>query len=136
MIWRDGRILLGRRQGAHGGDTWGWCGGHLEFGESLETCAAREIAEESGLQVAPRDLKPLCHHNVLAYGTHYGDVEFWTDTSHGEPAIKEKTKTCEWDWFTLDALPAPLFEPVSLAISAWRDGAWYRPLPISRRGSP
>jgi len=41
MIWRDGRILLGQRRAAHGAETWGWCGGHLEFGETLEACAAR-----------------------------------------------------------------------------------------------
>ena len=126
MIWRDGQLLLGRRRGAHGADTWGWCGGHLEFGETFENAAIREIFEESGLTVDLADLNPLCIHNVLAYGKHYVDVEFWTEISTGNPTIKERSKTDEWGWYALDALPHPLFEPVRMAISAWSDGAWYR----------
>ncbi len=127
MIWRDGKILMGRRRGAHGGHTWGWCGGHLETGETFEQSAVREIFEESGLVVDPADLRPLCLHNIIAYGRHYVDVEFWTDASVGDPIVKEASKTTEWRWCRLDALPAPLFEPVRLAIAAWTDGIWYRP---------
>lgn len=36
-------------------DTWGLPGGHLEFGESFETCGERELLEETGLAV--RNLK-------------------------------------------------------------------------------
>jgi ADP-ribose pyrophosphatase YjhB (NUDIX family) len=43
-----GRILLVRRA-----DDGSWClpGGRVEVGESLEACAAREFAEETGLAV-------------------------------------------------------------------------------------
>ena len=46
---KKGKILLGQRKNAHGEGTWAFPGGHLEFGESLEACAAREVLEETGL---------------------------------------------------------------------------------------
>lgn len=42
-------------------DTWGLPGGHLEFGESFETCGERELLEETGLKVR--------------------DLQFWTATN-------------------------------------------------------
>lgn len=68
MLIRDseGRILLQRRS-----DTgwWGLPGGHLNPGESLSACAAREVMEETGWRV-----------EVIGLLGIYSDPEFQTHT--------------------------------------------------------
>lgn len=127
MIERGGKILLGRRRNSHGDGSWSWCGGHLEYGESFEQCAIREVAEESGLVV--RRLRFLCLHNILAYDKHYVDIQFVAEeVAPGEPQLLEPHKIAEWGWFALDALPQPLFKPVELALAARQAQRSYTPL--------
>lgn len=124
MIRRGDTILLGRRRNSHGDGSYSWCGGHLEYGESFEDCAIREVREESGLIV--RRLSFLCLHNILAYDRHYVDIQFIADeVEAGEPQVLEPHKIAEWGWYGLDALPQPLFKPVELALAAWKAGRSY-----------
>lgn len=51
MVIRDGKVLLGRRQGSHGAGHYAWPGGHLEYMESFEECAKREVREETGIEI-------------------------------------------------------------------------------------
>lgn len=50
VILRDdrGRVLLQRRADL---PVWGFPGGVLEYGEDIQTCARRELQEETGLEV-------------------------------------------------------------------------------------
>ncbi|KAK0316794.1 hypothetical protein LTR01_000545 [Friedmanniomyces endolithicus] len=84
---QDGHFVVGRRKGSHGAGTtalnphlssvltfigtYALPGGHLDFGESFEQCAAREVKEETGLDV--QDVRFLTATNTVFGGTgkHY-----------------------------------------------------------------
>lgn len=51
LVWKDGKFLVAQRKGSHGEGTWSLPGGHLEFNEKWQDCAAREVMEETGMSI-------------------------------------------------------------------------------------
>jgi len=51
--------------------TWALPGGHLEFNESIEACAEREVLEETGLNVGHFRFLTATNDIMLAEGKHY-----------------------------------------------------------------
>ncbi len=48
-VWRDGQVLLIRRGKAPSKGLWAPVGGRVEWGETLEEAAIREVQEETGV---------------------------------------------------------------------------------------
>lgn len=109
VVMRDRAVLLQQRAGAFGAGTWGLPGGHLEFGESFEAAAAREVREETGLKV--HGLRPFTSVNTAYKQTHYVQIGLWAAGFSGTPVIMEPQKCTGLAFFPLDALPKPLFAP-------------------------
>ena len=51
--------------------TWALPGGHLEFGESFEDCAKREVAEETGLDIIDLEFLTATNDIMRAEEKHY-----------------------------------------------------------------
>jgi len=111
LILRDNRVLLGQRQGSHGADTWAPPGGHLEFGESVEACARREVLEETGLELDTVRPGPYTSDLFTPEGRHYVTLFVVAGAAAGEPQAREPGKCRGWHWFAWSELPEPLFLP-------------------------
>jgi len=111
FIWRNGKFLMYRRKGSHGSGTISVPGGHLEFGESWEECAARETLEEVGCHI--KNIRFLAATNDImeSDAKHYISIWMNADWASGEPAIMEPDKVEELGWYTFQDLPKNLFEP-------------------------
>ena len=108
----DGRsILMGKRHASHGEGKWATPGGHLEFGETAETCAARELYEETGLKALSIRKGPWTN-DVIDGNKHYITIFMIVDKFEGHLENKEPHKCEKWEWHPWDDLPDPLFDPV------------------------
>jgi len=110
FVIRDEKVLLGRKNGKIGYGSWGLPAGKLEFYESLEDCARRELEEETGLIC---DKMTFLHLNNDPLPnddqTHWLSAGFLAEGVVGEPKLLEPDKCAEWKWFPLDNLPKDLW---------------------------
>jgi 8-oxo-dGTP diphosphatase len=112
IVLRAGLVLLGERIGAHGAGTWAVPGGHLEFGESVEQCARREVLEEAGLDVEPIGRGPYTSDVFADEQRHYVTLFVLARSARGEPQRREPHKCARWQWCRWSGMPAPLFAPL------------------------
>ena len=111
LVRRDGKILMGQRKGSHGHDTWSVPGGHLEFNETWEDCAKREVMEETGTQITNVRFLAATEDFFPEDNKHYTTIWMQADWYANEPRITEPDKWVNQGWYELTALPRPLFEP-------------------------
>jgi len=112
LIVREGRLLLGRRQGSHGAGDWATPGGHLEFGETPQECARREVLEETGMKVGNLAKCGFTNDFFHREQKHYVTLFMLAEKCNGTPEVLEPEKCTGWQWFSPDALPKPLFAPL------------------------
>ncbi len=121
MIIKNGKVLLGKRKGSHGVGEYAWPGGHLEYMESFERCAKREVLEETGMEIC--NIRFLRLMNLKDYAPkHYVDIGLIAKWKSGKPNIMEPDKIAGWDWYEIDHLPKPLFSTIPTYIEAYKTG--------------
>lgn len=112
IVVREGRVLLGKRKNSHGSGTWQFPGGHLEYGESIEECARRELQEETGLTIDELRMGPFTNDFFEKERKHYVTLFVIADQARGTPRVMEPDKCERWDWFPWNQLPRPRFLPI------------------------
>ena len=112
IICKHDKYLLGKRRNAHGDGSWSFPGGHLEFGETVEACAQRETAEETGIELGSVRFASYTDDLFQEEGKHYVTMFLLAEWCSGEPQTLEPEKCEGWQWFGWDDLPTPLFLPI------------------------
>lgn len=109
IVIKDGQVLMGKRKNAHGDGSWSFPGGHLEWKESIEDCARREVMEEVGVTIKNLRLGTFTNDIFQAEGKHYVTLYVIADYEDGEAKTMEPEKCEAWEWVQWNAMPQPLF---------------------------
>ena len=103
-------VFLMRRgpQSKNEAGAWDLAGGAVEFGETMEAAAVREIREELGIEIRITGQFPMIDHILKEEGQHWVTTVFKAEIVSGTPTILEPQKCSECGWFSRDALPSPI----------------------------
>ncbi|MCH9630471.1 MAG: NADH pyrophosphatase [Chlamydiia bacterium] len=113
LVVKDGKVLLGKRKNSHGSGLWATPGGHLEFAETIEECAKRELLEETGLIAHTIKVGPWTENiSCTKADKHYITFFVIAESYEGDVALLEPHKCEGWEWFPIDDLPSPLFPSI------------------------
>ncbi|MEY2245965.1 NUDIX domain-containing protein [Streptomyces sp. BF23-18] len=125
VIVRDGdKILFSQRGGPYGHGRWHMPSGKLDQGEELSYGAARELSEETGLEVDPAHLRlvQVVHHQQSKEISRIGfffEATQWT----GNPVNREPAKCMALEWFTVYDLPEDIIEYPEAGLRSYLDDA-------------
>ncbi|NPA38530.1 MAG: NUDIX domain-containing protein [Candidatus Nanohaloarchaeota archaeon] len=115
IVEKNGKILIGlRKSKTHGNGTWQFPGGHLEYKESFEVCAKREVKEETNLEVEDLQVVGVTNDYFEETGRHYVTIFVKANKVTGELINKEPHKCEEWKWIKKEELASlpNLFLPI------------------------
>ncbi|MFV0253531.1 MAG: NUDIX hydrolase [Beutenbergiaceae bacterium] len=106
------RVLLGQRSDNR---MWALISGILEPGEHPDAASAREVVEETGVDVAVEALTSLRVTEPVTYPNgdqaQYLDLVFWCRMTGGRAEVGDD-ESIAVGWFDLTDLPEPLLPPV------------------------
>jgi len=108
VVWRGDRFLLVQRGKEPNKGQWSIPGGAQKLGETVFAAAAREVREETGLDVAVLSLVDVVDGIMTdddgGVTYHYTLVDVVAESNSGVPLADDDAAAV--GWFTLDELPA------------------------------
>ena len=114
IVERQGGVLMIKRDNQVGFGLWSMPGGYVDRGEVVEEAAAREVLEETGLQVEVKNLVGLfseAGHTVIV-------VAFAAVETGGRLAAGPEAQ--DVGFFPLDGLPEMAFPRDQLILDKWQ----------------
>jgi 8-oxo-dGTP diphosphatase len=108
----EGKVFFVHRISKHATGTWAPPGGYLEFGETFEEGAKREVKEEFDLDVDDLKVIGVTNNVYENEGKHIVGILLKAAKFSGDPKIMEPDKHSKFGWFDLTNLPKPIMPPI------------------------
>ena len=132
ILLRNRKILFGKRNSDprkagsffNAAGTWTLPGGKMDFGESFEDAAKREVKEETSIEV--RNLKLISLTNNIASNAHFVTIGFLCEDFEGDVKVMEPDEITEWKWFDKEKLPSPIYQISEQVLKNYKEGVIYK----------
>ncbi|WP_342566145.1 NUDIX domain-containing protein [Paenibacillus sp. FSL R7-0345] len=126
MLVQDGQVLLLRRcNTGHMDGYYGFPGGKLDGGETLQMAAIREAREETGIRIDPDELRMLGTMHIKTAGGERIDFFFQAKEWSGEISNLEPQKCDDLGWYDIDKLPDNALPFITKAMDTFGRGEWF-----------
>ncbi len=112
IVVKEGKVLVCKRGNTHGSGTWAVPGGKLEFGETWEECARREVQEEAAIKVKNLSFVYATNDIMPGDSKHYVTIYMIGEYAGGEVHANEPEKNNEFQWLEWENIPQPRFIPL------------------------
>lgn len=126
LLWfKEDKILLLRRKNTGYQDgNYGLPSGHLDEGESMTHGIAREVSEEIGVTIKPKDLRlvSIMHRKEKDERL---DFFFVGKNIQGDPKNMEPHLCDDLSWFPVDDLAENTIQYIERAIENYKNGVLY-----------
>lgn len=127
VLDKAGRVLMGLRNSdaalassdLHGEGTWTMPGGKFDFGDGLFEGAARELKEETDLDLIAAEIISVS--NERADTAHFITLGFFAKEWSGTVKTMEPDEIIKWEWFEFDNLPKNIYAPTKKLIENYRN---------------
>lgn len=100
IVEHKGKVLLGRRNKTNCNGMWVIPGGGVNWGETIQDAAIREIKEETGMDV--EIVKQIGHQEVINTPGNYHAIVFFHLAKTQNPTIKVSDDISEAKFFTIE----------------------------------
>lgn len=129
ILKKDDKVLFAKRQNTGYFDgQWGLPAGHVEAGESMVEALCREVKEEIGITLDPKQvqLKHIIHRKSEFDGSERIDGFFEGDQWMGELENLEPHKCGKLEWFPREALPQEIIPYIQETLEKIEENVFYR----------
>ncbi len=131
ILIKEDKILLGMRHpdpdkadsAFRSAGEWCLPGGKIDFGETLEECAIREVSEETGIII--KNPEVISIHNCKNEHAHFLTAGLIAKEWTGEAKVMEPDEIIEWKWFNINDLPYPRYFPSFEVIENYLQNKFY-----------
>jgi len=115
VLTRQGEVLLIQRGNAPFQGKWAFPGGFIETNEEMETAAARELHEETGLVIEPGELELVFIAGKCGRDPRFRTVSVvYLKLLEQAISVQGGDDAAQAKWFPLDALPDMAFDHLEI----------------------